>query len=123
MLKFLLYANAFLTFPFGIAALIAPGPVFAGFGLTLDAGGELISRGYAATCLGFGIICLLADKKPQAGAKALLAGSLLFNGVEFAVQLTAALQAVAAPAIWGTVVAHGVMTVLTVAGWKKAAAA
>lgn len=121
MEKFIRIANAVLTLPFGIAALAAPAPVFAGFGVALDAGGQLIARGYAATCIGYGAVFLLsrANADPALG-KALLIGSLLFNGIETAIQGMAGAAGTALPAIWGTVIAHAVMTVLSGVALAKA---
>jgi hypothetical protein len=45
VVKGLFIANALLTFPFGVAALAAPAPLFAQFGLRLDATAQLIARG------------------------------------------------------------------------------
>jgi len=103
-----------LTLPFGIAALIAPAAVFSGFGIVPDAGAQLIARGYAATCIGYGTIFLLLRKNGDpAVAKALLAGSLLFNLIETLIQGMGGATGTASPGIWGTVTAHGIMTLLS----------
>jgi hypothetical protein len=113
MRKFIYIANAALTLPFGVAALIAPATVFAGFGLSLDAGGELIARGYAAACLGYGwLFWMLRKTNEPAATRALLSAAVIFNLVETLIQGAAALGGGVLPAIWGTVGAHAVMTAL-----------
>lgn len=120
MNKFLFIANAVLTLPFGIAALIAPVAVFAGFGIALDPGAQLIARGYAATCIGYGCIFLLLRKNKSAEVtKALLSGSILFNLIETLIQGMAGMTGTASPGIWGTVLAHAVMTLLSVVAFLK----
>jgi hypothetical protein len=124
MRKFIFIANAVLVLPFGIAALAAPGAVFAGFGLALDPGAQLIARGYAATSLGYGIVFLLLRNTTQGEtARALLAASTVFNLIEFLIQAVAGTTGIASPAVWGTVVAHGIMTVLSALAFLRGAGA
>jgi hypothetical protein len=120
MNKFLLIANAALTVPFGIAALIAPTAVFSGFGIVLDPGAQLIARGYAATCIGYGIIFFLLRENSLANVtKALLLGSILFNLIETIIQGIAGLSGTASPGIWGTTLAHCIMTLLSVVAYLR----
>jgi hypothetical protein len=107
MTRVLFLVNALLTLPFGLVALFAPAAIFAGFGLTLDPGGALVARGYAATCLGYGVVFLLLRKTTEpAVTRALLAAAVIFNLVETVIQGTAAQAGTAQPVIWVTVGAH-----------------
>ena len=102
--------NSAMTLPFGLAALFAPAAVFAAFGIALDSGGELVTRGYAATCLGYGtVFALLRNAGHAETIRALLWGSLIFNGIEAAVQAMAFFQAIAGASVWGTVTAHAIL--------------
>lgn len=114
MFKYLMIANSLLTLPFALGALIMPAKIFADFGLTLDSGGELVARGYAATLVGYGLSTWFL-RGIDAGAMAgrLLVASGLFNAIEFAIQFIAAQQGVPNGRIWLTVGAHGVMVLLT----------
>lgn len=120
MNKYLSIANAVLTVPFGIAALIAPAAVFSGFGIELDPGAELIARGYAATCIGYGLIFwLLRDNSFPNVTKALLLGSILFNLIEATIQCIGGLAGTASPGIWGTALAHSLMTLLSISAYFR----
>lgn len=61
MTKQIFLANSLLTLPFGIIALAIPGEIFSAFGITLDTGGQLIARGYAATLVGYGLVFLIFE--------------------------------------------------------------
>jgi hypothetical protein len=120
MYKFLFIANAVLTLPFGIAGLIAPVAVFSGFGIALDPGAQLIARGYAATSIGYGIIFLfLRENSNPTVSKALLSASILFNLIEALIQGIGGTAGTASPAIWGTVSAHAIMTLLGILAFLK----
>ncbi len=112
MIRKLAVVNALLTVPFGIAAFVSPVPVFALFGVHLDGGGELVARGYAATCLGYGLTlwALRAVREP-AQARAMVIAMTVFNALEALAQGSAAMQGIAAGGIWVTVGAHAVVTV------------
>ena len=115
MKKFLLIANAVLTLPFGIAALISPGAVFSGFGISLDPGAQLIARGYAAACIGYGLVFLLLRGTPDTNViRVLFLASLFFNAIEAVIQGMAGTAGVASAAIWVTVAAHVVMALISV---------
>jgi hypothetical protein len=113
MIKKLFIANAILTIPFAIGGLLAPAPVFAPFGVTLDAGGALIARGYASTLMAYVILLFMSRNTSDAKAlTAFLVSMTIFNMLEFAVQLLAFLQKVAAAPILATVIVHGILTIL-----------
>ena len=119
MTKILFTVNAILTLPFGILALILPEPVFAGYGIVLNDGGQLIARGYAATLIGYGLIYFSMRSVSADMARPLLFASLIFNLIEAVIQGAAGLNSVALPAIWGTVAAHSVMAVLCFSAFMK----
>jgi hypothetical protein len=120
MNKFLFIANAVLTLPFGVAGLIAPVAVFAGFGIALDSGAQLIARGYAATSIGYGCIYfLLRDNSDSGVIKALLLASLLFNLIETVIQSMGGAMGIASPAVWGTVLAHAIMSLFSAWAFLK----
>lgn len=116
MLKAVFLLNAILTLPFGVIAMVSPGGAFQAFGIVLDPVVHPVVRGYAAACLGYGLVMLLLrDVKDNGTAFALLVGSLVFNALEVAVQLPLALGGGASPAIWGTIVGHGIAAVMSLA--------
>ncbi len=120
MTKALFYINAVLTFPFGVAALAAPAAVFAQFGVRLDAAGQLIARGYAATLLGYGLVLfLMRSTTDRPTAAAFLLSMVVFNTVEAVIQGVAGVQAVAAPIIFGNVALHGVVALACLVAWRK----
>ncbi len=113
MNKKLFIANAILTIPFAIGGLLAPATIFAPFGITLDAGGVLIARGYASTLMAYGILLFMSRNTSDAKAlNAFLVSMTIFNLLEFTVQLLAFLQKVAAAPILATVIAHGILIIL-----------
>ena len=80
MVRILLVLNTLLTLPFGIAALFSPDRLFAEFGLSLDAAGCLVARGYGATLVGFGTLLFLLRKTTDPGVvRSLLVALFLFN--------------------------------------------
>lgn len=116
MLKAVFLINAILTLPFGVVAMVAPGAAFDGFGIALDPAAHPVVRGYAAACLGFGLVMLLMrDARDDGTAFALLVGSLVFNGLEVAIQLPLGLSGGAGPAIWGTITGHGIAALMSLA--------
>jgi hypothetical protein len=120
MIRALFIANALLTLPFALAALAAPAPVFAQFGVVLDPGGQLIARGYAATLLGYGLVIFLLRNTTDTGViRAFLLSMALFNAVEAVIQGVAGAQGVAASMIFGNVALHAVLAVLCLAAWNR----
>lgn len=114
VVKSLFVLNALLTFPFGVLALAAPAPLFAGFGIQLDAGGELIARGYGATLVAYGLVLYLErQSRDRRTVRAFLLSMALFNAIETVIQGVAGVQGIAAPMIFGTVTIHAVVTVLS----------
>ena len=116
MLKAVLLLNAVLVLPFGVIAMVSPGGAFQAFGIALDPVAYPVVRGYAATCLGYGLVMLLLrDVRDHGTAFALLVGSLVFNALEVAIQLPLPLAGSAGPAIWGTIIGHGIAAVMSFA--------
>ncbi|MGE0484942.1 MAG: hypothetical protein AB7Q81_12445 [Gammaproteobacteria bacterium] len=111
MIKMLVRANLLLTLPFGVAALVNPEPLFLQFGVALSAPGALVARGYAATLIGYGILLWgVREVVDPDVLPALLLSIVLFNGLEAAVQAIAAVQGVAAGAIYLNVAIHLLVT-------------
>ncbi len=107
MVRVLLTLNVLLTLPFGIAALISPDGLFAEFGLSLDAAGCLVARGYGATLVGFGTLLLLLRKTTDLGViRSLLVALLLFNLIEATVQGIAGAHGIARAIIFLNVALH-----------------
>ena len=114
MKKTIFLANAILSLPFGVIGLAAPGPLFANFGVSLDTGGQLIARGYAATLIGYGLLFfLLRNASDTPVVKALLIASVAFNLIEAIIQGVAGMNGVTTSIIWGNVVVHGIFAVLS----------
>lgn len=113
MLKAVFLLNAILVLPFGVIAMVSPGGAFQAFGIALDPAAYPVVRGYAAACLGYGLIMLLLrDVKDNGTAFALLVGSLVFNALEVAIQLPIGFGG-AGPAIWGTIIGHGIAAAMS----------
>jgi hypothetical protein len=119
MTKALIVVNVVLTLPFGVAALIAPEPLFMQFGLSLDPAGALVARGYGATLVGYGaILWFLRGAVVRAVVKPVLVSLILFNAIEAAIQGAARISGVAAGIIFLTVAVH-----FLVAAWSVVALA
>lgn len=113
--------NALLTLPFGLAALFAPAKTFASFGITLDAGGSLVARGYAASLIALGLLVLgLRDQRDPAVVDVLLWALLCFNAAESVIQLAAGVTGTATPAVFVTAGVHSVMSVLLLLSLRRA---
>ncbi len=114
MTKNLFLVNALLTLPFGIIALAIPGEIFSSFGVTLDTGGQLIARGYAATLVGYGLVfwLLRANTHPEV-IRPLLIASAAFNAIETVIQSAAAFNGTVPPVIWSTIIPHFILTVIS----------
>jgi hypothetical protein len=110
MNRILLVINAILTVPLGAVALISPAALFRGFGLTLDAPGALLARGYAASLIAYGTaLFLLRGCSDQRIVNVLLSSAIAFNVIECAIQTVAGINGVASPMIWTTAITHGVL--------------
>lgn len=113
MIKILFVINLLLTLPFGLIALIIPATIFAGFGVNLDAGGQLIARGYSATLIGYGLLFyFLRNSEDVSVRKSLLFSAFTFNLIEAVIQGLAGFSAITSSMIWGNVVAHSVVAIL-----------
>lgn len=120
MNRVLILVNAVLTLPFGIVALWAPTPVFAQFGVQLDAGGALIARGYGATLVAYGIaLALLRDETEPRVLRALLLSMVAFNVIEAVIQGMAGMNGVASSAVYGNVVVHAIVAALCLRALSK----
>jgi hypothetical protein len=119
-----LYLNALLAIPFGLACFVTPVFVFAQFGMPLDPVAVGVARGYAATALALGVVFLLFAGETRAGAqRALLIGSLVFNGLEVILQVPFWFGGMAGPGIWGTILGHAIAFALSVAAFRGLSAA
>ncbi len=120
MAKILFIINAVLTFPFGVAALAAPAQLFAQFGVQLDAGGQLIARGYAATLLGYGLVIFLMRNQTDGRVlRPFLLSMAVFNAVEAVIQGIAGAQGVAAAVIFGNVALHAAVALACLVAWSR----
>ena len=112
MVRILLVLNTLLTLPFGIAALFSPDRLFAEFGLSLDAAGCLVARGYGATLVGFGTLLFLLRKTTDPGVvRSLLVALFLFNLIEATIQGIAGVHGIAHAEIFLNVALHGSVAV------------
>lgn len=110
----LFLTNSILTLPFGFLLLIIPGAMFSSYGITLDAGGELVARGYGATLVGYGLVFYFLRNISEIGVvKSLLLAALVFNLIEAVIQTAAASKGIVLPVIWVTVVLHAIVTILS----------
>jgi hypothetical protein len=85
--KNLFLANAALTIPFGIIALVAPAFTFEVFGVqNIDFALQSIIRGYGSAALGYGIIMYQSQNIPHVHHRSFLVGSIAFNITEIILQ-------------------------------------
>jgi len=112
--------TALLTLPFGIATLIAPGFVFAQFGMALDPVAQGVARGYGATALAVGFAALLlrgAEERPV--QRGFLIAALVFNLAELAAQGMIWHDGLANGQILGTIGGHAIGAVLAGVGLTR----
>ncbi len=113
MPRILFVVNALMTFPFGVAALVAPAALFATFGLELDTAGALIARGYGAALVAFGLVLWLSRNVTEAASvRAFLLSMAVFNIIEAAIQGVAGARGIAATIIFGNVAVHSAVALL-----------
>ena len=111
--KRLFIINSFLTFPFGIIALIIPQQIFQTYGIDLDVGGQLIARGYGAALVSYGLIYfLLRNIEHTSFKRSLLIVAFLFNLLETIIQTITAIDGIVNSAIWVTVSLHALVALL-----------
>jgi hypothetical protein len=120
MYKLVCVLNTILTLPFAVSVLAAPRFTFDQFGLDLGPEGAGVAQGYGAACLGWGLAAvLLAGTKAPEVMRAILIASLAFNGAEVALQVPIALSGIASPIIWGTLGAHALTALLSLAAFLR----
>jgi hypothetical protein len=107
----LFLANAFIaTLPFAIVGLINPAFAFSQFGLVeMEPYCLTLIRGYASSCLGYGILMWKLAETPE-GEFGMLLASLFFNGAETLLQGHAIrTKAGFNTMIWSTFLMHGAL--------------
>lgn len=111
------FLNAFLVLPFAVSALSVPDFTFGLFDIDLGPEGAGVARGYGATALGWGIVCLLLRNRMELQVvTAVLIASLAFNGAEVLLQVPLALSGTVSAMIWVTIPGHGLIAVLSALG-------
>jgi hypothetical protein len=106
--------NAVLTIPFGVGAYILPRDMFAPFGFALDQTGVMLTKGYASTALGYGLVFWFTRGVTDPSiSRGLMLASLAFNAMEAAVQLPLAIHGLAKAPIWVTAGSHTVLVLLS----------
>jgi hypothetical protein len=114
MFKTICFLNAVLVLPFAVSVLAAPGFTFDQFGIDLGPEGAGVARGYGATALAWGLVCVQLRKSEQPDVvQGVLWSSLVFNATEVAIQVPIALSGIATAMIWGTIGGHLVLAVLS----------
>lgn len=109
--KGVLLANGILTLPFGVICLAYPADIFSSYGITLDAGGALVARGYGATLVGYGLLFYFQrNVSGLSQVKSLLIASIFFNLLETLIQAEAAIKEIVPPLIWLTITLHALLT-------------
>lgn len=111
--KIVFVLNALLTLSFGVPAYFVPAEVFTTFGLTLDAGGQVVTRGYAITCVGYGLAMLAVRGVTEiAVVRGLLLATVVFNLGEVILQTQAGLAGTVGAMVWGTCASHAALGLL-----------
>ncbi|MFN4192176.1 MAG: hypothetical protein ACK4FR_04480 [Tabrizicola sp.] len=114
MFRLLALLNALVVLPFAVSVLAAPDFTFAQFGIELGPEGAGVARGYGATALGWGLVCLMLARSAVAEVKrAVTLASLAFNAAEVLIQVPVAWSGIAGPMIWTTIVAHAGLAALS----------
>lgn len=109
---------------FGLAALVAPGPVMGVYGLALDGAGELVTRSLAVAFIGLALPLWWArSAPPSAFLSGLLLAHALYNAINVPVVLFAVLGGPLAATGWGLLLLHVVLAAAFFACWRGLAVA
>ena len=96
----------------GVVVLAVPGISASLFGVTLDAGGALAFRLYAASAVGHGCANWFArNSGPSEARRALILGGFVYDGIGFVVALVAVLSGAMNPLGWLAVILYLLLTV------------
>jgi hypothetical protein len=103
-LKNLLIAAAVVTAVFGVAFVVASGPLLAIYGVTLDKAGTLVAQLFGALLIGFAVLNWYARNVTDPEARqAVVLGNLAGDVVGFVVILIGQLAGITNAIGWSTV--------------------
>ena len=95
--------------------LLFPTQLFAQFGINLDPGGALVARGYATVLIAYGLLLYsMRNSTDMTILRPFVYSMIVFNLLEFVIQSTAGIQGITSEMIWGTVITHGCVFLLSV---------
>lgn len=106
-LSVLMVINAIVAVLFGIAFVLAAGPLLLLYGITLSPGGAVVARLFGAALIGFAVILWFArNVKESEARRAIVLGFFIEHVIGFIVALLAQLSGVVNNLGWSTVVIY-----------------
>jgi len=106
-LSVLMVINAIVAVLFGIAFVLAAGPLLLLYGITLSPGGAIVARLFGAALIGFAVILWFArNVKESEPRRAIVLGFFIEHVIGFIVALLGQLSGVVNNLGWSTVVIY-----------------
>jgi len=110
-LSSLLVVDAVIGVVFGVAFVVASGPLLSIYGITLDKAGTLVAQLFGALLIGFAILNWLARNVTEPEARqAVVYGNLVGAAIGFVVILIGQLAGIANAVGWSTVAIYLLLT-------------
>ena len=110
-LRNLLVVDAVIGVAFGVAFLVASGPLLSVYGITLDKAGTLVAQLFGALLIGFAVLNWFARNVTDPGARqAVVYGNLVGAGIGFVVILIGQLAGIANAVGWSSVAIYLLLT-------------
>lgn len=107
-MKTLFTLHAFVSWLFGLALLVVPAALLAGYGITLDPGGIVIARLLGAALFGLGVAAWFARvAAPSEALRALILGDAVVSVLGCLVSIQGVLSSVSNALGWVNVVLFG----------------
>jgi len=98
-----LIVKAIISLGFGIGFALFPGAVMSMYGVTLDAGGNLVGQFAGATLIGIGLICWFGRQADKSALRSITQSLLIGDTIGFIVALIGQLGGVMNALGWVTV--------------------
>jgi len=110
-LSSLLVVDAVIGVVFGVAFVVASGPLLSIYGITLDKAGTLVAQLFGALLIGFAVLNWLARNVTEPEARqAVVYGNLVGAAIGFVVILIGQLAGIANAVGWSTVAIYLLLT-------------
>jgi hypothetical protein len=111
-MKTLFTIHAFVSWLFGLALLVVPATLVAGYGITVDPGGTLLARLLGGALIGLGVAAWFARAAaPSEGLRAIILGDAVISILGCLVSIQGTLSGVSNVLGWVNVVIFGFFAV------------